>query len=141
MSDTLDDSRSTPAKIVASIDVKPAKAKPNKRRRRRPFDRRYGPGRRVLQLEAMFKARLGAAADDPVTATAIARAAETVALSEHLRARMLRGEAVSADDTLRATRTAELLTRRLLARVERQPLDHGPSLADIMREGNDGGAP
>ena len=46
-------------------------------------------------------------------ATAIRRCAETVALSEDLRARMLRGEAVSPDDALRASRTADLLTRRL----------------------------
>jgi hypothetical protein len=61
----------------------------------------------------VFRSRIGPDAYDPVMAAAIARAAETVALSENLRARMLRGEAVSPDDVLRTTRAADALTRRL----------------------------
>jgi hypothetical protein len=104
--------------------------KPNKRRARRPFDRRYALGRRVLELEGVFRTRLGPdVADDPVMATAIRRAAETVALSEDLRARMLRGENVSADDVLRTTRAADALTRRL--HLDRNP-KREPTLADYL---------
>ena len=48
-----------------------------------------------------------------MTRTAIWRCAETVALSEELRARMFRGEDVSPDDVLRTTRAADALTRWL----------------------------
>jgi hypothetical protein len=83
----------------------------NKRRARKPFDARYVLGRRVKELETVFRDRLGSDADDPILSTAIRRCAETVALSEDLRARMLRGENVSADDVLRTTRAADALTR------------------------------
>src|SRR5437899_1979727 len=103
-----------PAESVAVTSEIPAKPKPNKRRARVQIDKRYALGRRVKTLVAIFRARLGPDADDPVLDAAIRRAAETVALSEHLRARMLRGEPnVSADDVLRLSRTADLLTRRL----------------------------
>jgi GAF domain len=90
-------------------------------RRKRPkkppryaFDRRKRLGRRAKELVAIFRERIGPdVADDPVMSTAIRRCAETVALSEDLRARMLRGEAVSPDDVLRTTRAADALTRRL----------------------------
>jgi hypothetical protein len=77
------------------------------------IDKRFAVGRRVKELTLAFRARLGPDADDPVTSTAIRRCAETVALSEDLRARMLRGEPVSPDDVLRTTRAADALTRRL----------------------------
>jgi hypothetical protein len=106
---------------------------------RHTYDRRSRLARRISTLAKTYRARLGEAASDPVIAAAIARAAETVALSEDMRARMLRGEAVSPDDVLRMTRTADFLTRKLLAKVERATLDHsGPSLDDIMAEGNEG---
>jgi hypothetical protein len=102
-----------PAESVDIARATPAKPKPNKRRARVQIDHRYAIGRRVKELVDVFRARIGSDADDPVTSTAIRRCAETVALSEDLRARMLRGEGVSADDVLRASRTADLLTRRL----------------------------
>jgi hypothetical protein len=80
----------------------------------------------------VFRARIGPDADDPVMCTAIRRCAETVALSEDLRARMLRGEAVSPDDALRASRTADLLTRRLHLDRHAKP-QSAPSLADYLR--------
>ena len=61
----------------------------------------------------MFRARIGPDADDPVVSTAIRRAPRLSRLSEDLRARTLRGEPISADDVLRASSTADLLTRRL----------------------------
>jgi hypothetical protein len=82
-------------------------------RARVTVDKRFVIGKRVKQLVDVFRARIGPDADDPVTAAAIARAAETTVLAEHLRAQMLRGAPISADDVLRASRTADLLTRRL----------------------------
>ena len=73
--------------------------------------------------------------------TAIKCAAETVALSEVLRARMLRGDkGISADDVLRTTRAADALMRRLhLDRHKAQP--SGPSLSDYLQcQGEGGGA-
>jgi hypothetical protein len=98
--------------------------KRSKKPPRHAFDRRTRMGRRAVQLVATFSQRLGADADDPVMSAAIRRCAETVALSESLRARALRGEPVSADDVLRITRTADVLTRRLLhlgQRAQRAP--------------------
>ena len=103
----------TPAESDAVARQTPPPKRRNHRRVRKPFDGRYAIGRRVKALTLTFRARIGPDADDPVLATAIRRCAETVALSEDLRARMLRGEAVSPDDALRASRTAGLLTRRL----------------------------
>jgi len=104
----------------------------NHRRARKPFDGRYVIGKRVKQLTTVFRERLGADAHDPITDAAIRRCAETVALSEDLRARMLRGENISADDVLRASRTADLLTRRL--HLERHKRRDGPSLGDLLNE-------
>src|SRR5262249_47996023 len=81
-----------PAETVAFASPTSAPKRRNHRRARKPFDGRNVLGRRVRELTSIFKARLGEVASDPVTAAAIRRAAETVALSEDLRARMLRGE-------------------------------------------------
>jgi hypothetical protein len=109
----------------------------NGKRARKPFDGRLIIARRVRQLVAVFAARIGPDADDPIMATAIKRCAETVALSEDLRARMLRGEEkVSPDDVLRTTRAADALTRRLHL-DRRKPAQ--ASLADYLR--GQGGAP
>ena len=82
---------------------------------------------------AVFTARLGDDAADPIMATAIKRCAETVALSEDLRARMLRGEDVSPDDVLRTTRAADALTRRLHL-YRRQP-KATMGLSDLAQRG------
>jgi hypothetical protein len=122
-----------PAESSAVTSIAPAKPRPNKRRARVRIDKRYALGRRVKQLTAIFRDRLGADAEDPVLDAAVRRAAETTALAEDMRARMFRGEHVSPDDVLRTTRTADLLTRKLhLDRHKAQP--SGPSLADLLRE-------
>jgi hypothetical protein len=114
----------------------PVRKRRSHRKAPKPFDGRRAIGRRVRQLVDVFRTRIGPDADDPVTSTAIRRCAETVALSEDLRARMLRGEAVSADDVLRTTRAADALTRRLhLDRHKAQPT---PTLADYLRAHHDG---
>jgi hypothetical protein len=93
-------------------------------------------------LVKLFRAQLGADADHPITADAIRSAAETQALAEMLRARALRGDPnVSIDDTLRLTRTAEAMTRRLHLDRHKQPAAT-PSLTDYLaaRGGEQGGA-
>jgi hypothetical protein len=104
---------SMPIESRAVASPTPAPKRRNHRKAHKPYDARFAIGRRVKELVDVFRARIGPDADDPVTSTAIRRCAETVALSEDMRARMLRGEAISADDVLRATRTADLMTRRL----------------------------
>jgi hypothetical protein len=123
----------TPVESTAVASQTPAPKRRNHRKARKPFDGRYAIGRRVKELVDVFRTRIGPDADDPVTSTAIRRCAETVALSEDLRARMLRGEAVSPDDVLRTTRAADALTRRLHL-DRRNRTQQQPSLADIMRE-------
>jgi hypothetical protein len=51
------------------------------RRAKVTVDKRFIIGKRVAQLVDVFRTRIGSDADDPVTATAIRRCAETVALS------------------------------------------------------------
>jgi hypothetical protein len=109
----------------------------HRRRARKQFDGRLVIGRRVKELTAVFRQRLGADADDPITAAAVRRAAETVALSEHLRARMLRGENVSPDDVLRTTRAADALTRRLHLDRHKQPPPQ-VNLAQYLAANGDG---
>jgi hypothetical protein len=116
-----------------SAGVARAVPKPNKRRARVWVDKRRVIGRRIKVLVEVFRARIGLPdADDPVTAAAIARAAEMVALSEHLRALMLRGEAVSPDDVLRLTRTADALTRRLCLDHRNATQKKSLSLSDYL---------
>jgi hypothetical protein len=126
-----------PVETVAVASQTPVPKRRNHRKARKPFDGRYVIGRRVRELVDVFRTRIGPDADDAVMSTAIRRCAETVALSEDLRARMLRGEDISPDDVLRASRTADLLTRRL--HLDRQKRPEGPSLE--LLNGNDGGAP
>jgi hypothetical protein len=122
----------TPVGSAVVTGAIPAKPKPNKRRAPALIDKRFALGRRVKQLTAIFRARLGADAADPVLDAAVRRAAEIAALAEHLRARALRGEDVSPDDVLRMTRSADLLTRRLhLDRHKPQPTS--ASLFDYLR--------
>jgi hypothetical protein len=95
------------------------------------LDRRFAIGKRVTELEAIFRQRLGADADDPVMLTAITRCAETIALSEQVRAQALRGvPGASVDDALRLSRSAEAMTRRLIDRHKAVPPTS--SLADYL---------
>jgi hypothetical protein len=81
-------------------------------------------------LERVFQARLPEAAKDQVLLAAIRRAAELTAISEDMRARMVRGEAVSPDDVLRLSRSAEMMTRRL--HLDRHNTKQPLSLADYL---------
>jgi hypothetical protein len=100
-----------PAAIASQM---PTAKRRNHRKARKPFDGRYVIGKRVKQLVDVFRTRIGPDADDPITATAIRRAAETVALSEDASSRALRADPkVTLDDVVRLTRLAELSVRRL----------------------------
>jgi hypothetical protein len=88
---------------------------------------------RVSRLVKQFRAELGPEADHPIMADAIRRTAETQALAEMLRARALRGDPnVSIDDTLRLTRTAEAMTRRLHLDRHRPAAPAQPSLSQYL---------
>lgn len=127
-------------------DVAPATQPVRRRRRgkkapRHAFDRRTRLARRAIRLAAIFREHLGEDAADPAVEAAIQRCAETTALSEHLRAQMFAGKAVSAETVLRLTRTADLLARTLGLGLDRRrqaqrPVDVGPSLGDLF-----GGSP
>ena len=73
-----------PAESNPVASKMPAPKRRNHRKARKPYDGRYLIGRRLRGLVEVFAARIGPDATDPVTATAIRRCAETVALSEDL---------------------------------------------------------
>jgi hypothetical protein len=129
-----------PADTVAVTSTTPAKPKPNKRRSRVRIDRRYALGRRVKELETVFRQRLGADADDAVLDTAIRRAAELTALAEAASARALRSDPkVTLDDVVRLQRTAALAVHRLhLDRHRPQPT--GPTLGEYLAGMREDGA-
>ena len=128
MSETTHASTETPAESDGSTGPVRRKPKPNKRRALTRVDHRYQLGRRVLELVDVIRSRIPDA-DDPITATAIRRAAECITLSEDLRARALNGESISPDDVLRSSRTADLMTRRLHLDRRKPP---EPSLAQYL---------
>lgn len=101
-----------------AVEMKPRRRKPSVRRKR-PDGRRHIV-RRCRELAAMFRAKLGAVADDAEVARAVQRAAELTALSEDLRQRVLRREPVAPDDLVRCERLAQSAVRalRLPARTE-----------------------
>jgi hypothetical protein len=110
----------------------------DKRHRRHRYDRRTRIGRRVRALVMALRGRLhlNGGPLDPLLTAQIERCAETIAISEALRARAMRGEPIAADDVVRASRSADFLTRQLLAKAEPSM----PSLGDLLGDG-DGGVP
>jgi len=122
-----------PAESVGITRAASAKPKPNKRRARVSIDKRFVLGRRVKQLTATFRERLGLDADpDPLLLTAIERAAQLQALAEQAAARALRADPkVAYDDVVRLSRLADHAVRRL--RLDRRNTTQQPSLADYLR--------
>jgi hypothetical protein len=96
---------------------------------------RLAVGRRIKELTAAFRDRLGLDADDPVTSAAVDRAAQLTALAEQAAARSLRGE-VGYDDTVRLCRLADISVRRLHL-DRRNAKQMAPSLADYLRARGD----
>jgi hypothetical protein len=130
-----------PTETAVATNTVPSRPRPNKRRAPARIDKRYALGRRVKELVATFRERLGPDADDPVTQTAIWRCAETIALSEQLRGQLLRGvPGISVDDALRLTRHSEALTRRLLSERHKQPAAT-PTLQQYLSQRRDDEVP
>jgi hypothetical protein len=106
------------------------------------IDKRLAIGRRIKQLTATFRARVGFDVDqDPVLLTAIDKAAQLTALAEDAAARALRADPkVTLDDVVRLTRLADLSVRRL--HLDRHNTKQPPSLADYLAAhgGEQGGA-
>lgn len=120
---------------MTQVDAAVSPARRRKRTKRLPahvFDRRTRMGRRAVQLAATFCARLGEDASDPILQVQVERAAQLVAYSEVLQARALRGQAISPDDVIRASRAADHAMRRL--NLDRHQAPSGPTLADLLRE-------
>src|SRR5262249_13111374 len=96
-----------------------------------PFDKRTLIGRRAVALAATYRARLGAAAADPVVLAAVEKAAQLTALAEDAAARALRADPkVTLDDVVRLTRLADLSVRRL--HLDRHNAKQAPTLADYL---------
>lgn len=122
-----------PADTAAVTGPTPAKPKHNKRRARVRIDRRYALGRRVKELETVFRQRLGADAEDVVLSTAIKQACELTALAEAASARALRNDPrVTLDDVVRLQRSAALSVHRL--HLDRRAQPATPSLSDYLRQ-------
>jgi hypothetical protein len=111
-------------------------AKTTRQGKRAPVsvDMRFAIGRRIKQLTATFRERVGLGADpDPVLLAAVEKAARLTALAEDASARALRADPkVTLDDVVRLTRLADISVRRL--NLDRHKAPSGPSLADIIRE-------
>jgi hypothetical protein len=122
-----------PADSAAIASGTPAPKRRNHRRARTRFDGRLAIGRRVKQLVILFRERLnGDAANDPVLAAAVERAAELQALAEHLRGAALRGDpAATPNAVVRITRLADLSVKRL--HLDRhKPQQAGPTLGQLL---------
>jgi hypothetical protein len=117
-----------------------ARADRHGKRALKPIDRRFVHGKRIAELTAILRARVGIdeADPDPLLADAVEKAARLTALAEDASARALRGDPkVSLDDVVRLSRAADLAMRRLRLDQHRAPTE--PSLADYLR--GHGGAP
>jgi len=121
-----------PAESIGITRMAPAKPKPNKRRAHVQIDKRYAIGRRIKQLTATFRERLGPdVCSDLLLLSAIERAATLQALSEQAAARALRGDVnVAYDDVVRLSRLAEQATRKL--HLDRHNTKQQPTLADYL---------
>jgi hypothetical protein len=98
------------------------------------YDGRSIEAGRIKTLAASFRAALGNTTD-PITSTAIMRAAELVMLAEVYRAKAIKGELISVEDVVRIEKLAESAVRRLGIKA-RAPIEATPSLADIVAEIN-----
>jgi hypothetical protein len=109
----------------------------NKRRARVAIDKRFVLGRRVKELVATFRARLGPIADDPVLAANVKKAAELQALAEESRARALRANATATlNDVVRLSRLADYAVRKL--QLDRHVKPSVPSLLNYLAARREG---
>jgi hypothetical protein len=121
------------AERVATARAGAAKPTRNGKRARVVIDKRFALGRRVQQLTATFRARLGPeAARDLLVLTATERAAVLQTLAEQAAVRALRGDTrVTYDDIVRLARLADISVRRL--RLDQRSAKQQPTLADYLR--------
>jgi transposase len=117
------------AESVATTRTAAARPTRNGRRARVSIDKRFVIGRRIKQLTATFRERVGPDADqDPVLLAAVEKAARLTALAEDAAARATRGTA-TLDDVVRLTRLADISVRRL--RLDRHNTKRA-SLSDYL---------
>lgn len=105
----------------------------NGRRARVRIDKRFAIGRRIKQLMATFRERLGPdVCSDLLLSSAIERAATLQALAEQAAARALCGDVnVAYDDVVRLSRLAEHATRKLQLDCH-NATQKQPTLADYL---------
>lgn len=112
-------------------------APPKVRRRRRSRVRAKPDGRtwvvrRARELAAIYRAKLGDVASDATLAAAITKAAELTAISESMRAGLMRADdSVSADDVVRLQRLADAAVRALDRAAAIKP-SNVPSLTEYL---------
>jgi hypothetical protein len=96
------------------------------------IDKRFAIGRRIKELTAAFRARVGLDVDhDPVLLAAVEKAARLTALAEDATARATRADPrVSLDDLVRLTRLADISVRRL--HLDRRNTAPQPKLSDYL---------
>lgn len=111
--ENIEDNAETPLRSRAERG--PVKARSRTERAR--YNGRSREAVRVRMLAAGFRAQLGDAADNPVMAAAITRAAELVMLAEQKRAAMIRSEPVDLGDLIRLEGAA----RRAIADLHLKP--------------------
>ena len=129
MSEVAYDAMAAPAGSTTVARTAPAKPKRNKRRAKASIDMRFVIGRRIKELTAAFRERVGPDADqDPVLLAAVEKAARLTALAEDAAARATRGTA-TLDDVVRLTRLADISVRRL--RLDRHNTKQA-SLSDYL---------
>ena len=129
MSEVAYDAMDAPAESATVTRTAPAKSKPNKRRAKVSIDMRFAIGRRIKELTAAFRERVGPDADqDPVLLASVDKAARLTALAEDAAARATRGTA-TLDDVVRLTRLADISVRRL--RLDRHKTKQA-SLSDYL---------
>jgi hypothetical protein len=99
----------------------------------RRIDRRTKAARRAEELADMYRAKLGAAADDPMMAHNIAKASRLLALAEAEQAKALNSDLDADLDLLvKLNRLADAAVRRLKLDERKQPA--GPSLMQYLAE-------
>jgi hypothetical protein len=126
--------RAEPIMEAATIERGMAGTGRRQRSRRKPFDGRTRAGYRARRLQAHYTAVLTAAGREITVelAALVSKAAELSSIAEGMRARMLRGEDISADDIVRVQRLADLSVRRL--GLPSTPVKlAGPSLGAALR--------
>jgi hypothetical protein len=123
-----------PVESATGTRSAPAKPKPNKRRAHVQIDKRFAIGRRIKELAATFRERVGPDADqDPVLLAAVEKAARLTALAEDAAARATRADPkITLDDVVRLTRLADHAVRRL--NLDRHNKAQVPSIAGLLRE-------